>query len=135
MNPVGTSPDYEGLEFYCDLVQSCSDFHEMTGKVGDVILLHPLMVHSATHNGLRLPRIITNPPVSLIAPFNFNRSNADEYSLVERKTLLELAVNSLPEWKISGRREEVVPERVRVQRQMKLDEENRLRGSPVAVAA
>jgi len=135
MNPVGTSPDYEGLEFYCDLVQSCSDFHEMTGKVGDVILLHPLMVHSATHNGLRLPRIITNPPVSLIAPFNFNRSNPEEYSLVEKKTLLELGVNLLPEWKISGRREEVVPERVRVQRQMKLDEENRLRGSPVAVAA
>jgi hypothetical protein len=28
-------------------------FHEMTGKKGDVILMHPLMLHSASKNGLR----------------------------------------------------------------------------------
>jgi len=134
MKPIsqGTS-DHAGLQFYSDLVQSCEEFHEMTGNVGDVILLHPLMVHSATKNGRRMPRIITNPPVSLIEPFNFNRENAEEYSLVERKTLRELGVSSLPEWKITGRREGVVPERVRVQAQMKKDEMMRLRS--VAIGA
>ena len=29
-------------------------FHEMTGNKGDVILMHPLMLHSASKNGRRL---------------------------------------------------------------------------------
>jgi len=138
MKPIGQcdSPDYAGLEFYNTLVQSCSDFHEMTGRVGDVILLHPLMVHSATHNGLRHVRIITNPPVSLVRPHNFNRADPEEYSLVERKTLKELGVDSLPDWKVTGERAAVVPERVRLQAEMKKDEDLRLRrGAAVGVIA
>ena len=38
-------------------------------------------------NMLRVPRVITNPPVGLGAPFNFDRERPEEYSLVERKTL------------------------------------------------
>lgn len=36
--------------------RDCPDesFHEMTGKKGDVILMHPLMLHSASKNGLRV---------------------------------------------------------------------------------
>lgn len=131
MKPVANFPDYEGLQFYSDIVQSCDDFHEMTGKTGDVILLHPLMLHSATKNGLRLPRIITNPAVSLVAPHNFNRQNPEEYSLVEKKTLQELGLESLQDWKITGRRESVVPERLRVQAEMKKAEELRLRSAAV----
>jgi len=38
-------------------------FVELTGDIGDVVLMHPLMLHSASRNNLRIPRIITNPPV------------------------------------------------------------------------
>lgn len=62
----------------------------MTGEIGGVVLLHPLMLHSASKNHLRF---ITNPPVSLKEPFNFNRDNPDDFSLVEKKTLKTLDVD------------------------------------------
>lgn len=54
-----------------------------------------LVLHSASKNFLRIPRIITNPPVALREPFNFNRENPDDYSLVERKTLAALGIDKL----------------------------------------
>ncbi|KIX01639.1 uncharacterized protein Z518_09365 [Rhinocladiella mackenziei CBS 650.93] len=84
----------------------------MTSSVGDVILLHPLMLRSASKNGRRLPRIITNPPVSLVEPFNFDRSDSSEYSLVELKTIRDLGGHEkLKGWKVTGERLAVVPER------------------------
>jgi ectoine hydroxylase-related dioxygenase (phytanoyl-CoA dioxygenase family) len=49
---------------YDDIVQTAADesFHEMTGKKGDVILMHPLMLHSASKNGRRLIRTLTSFP-------------------------------------------------------------------------
>ncbi|THH08895.1 hypothetical protein EW145_g2398 [Phellinidium pouzarii] len=76
-------------------VKNCKTFVEITGEVGDVVLMHPLMLHTASKNYTRIPRIITNPPVSLKEPFNFNRENPEEYSLVERKTLKEIGVEKL----------------------------------------
>jgi hypothetical protein len=98
----------------------------MTGQVGDVILLHPLMVHSATQNGKRLPRIITNPPVALRAPFNFDREDESEYSLVELKTIQEIGADQLKGWTITGKREKIVPERVKIQEDMRKEEQQRL---------
>ena len=77
MSPIEDPERWEsGLQWYTDAVQTMPDdaFHEMTGEVGDVILLHPLMLHSASRNGRRLPRIITNPPVALRHPFDFDRA-------------------------------------------------------------
>jgi len=119
-----------GLKFFNETIQSCppSSFHEMTGSRGDVILLHPLMLHSASKNGRRLARIITNPPVSLNAPFEFNRSNADEYSLVELKTIQDLGGHdALKGWEITGDRKPVVPERLRIQAKWMEEEAKRLR--------
>ncbi|KAK5331144.1 hypothetical protein LTR93_000146 [Exophiala xenobiotica] len=136
MTPVNAGEKTEnfenGLEFYSRLVQGCADenFHEMIGSVGDVILLHPLMVHSASKNGRRLPRIITNPPVSLVEPFNFDRTEQanGEYSLVELKTIKEVGgLEKLRGWKIQGQRHEVVPERVKRQARMLEEEKRRLR--------
>lgn len=90
-------------------------FTEATGETGDVYILHPFMLHSASKNLRRDIRIITNPPVSLNEPFNYNRSDPSEYSLVEQKTLKDLGrPEGLPEWKITRERERVVPDRVRV---------------------
>ena len=127
MVPVEQSTGKERICFYSNLIQSCTEFHEMTGKVGDVILLHPLMVHSATKNSKRMPRIITNPPVALNAPFNFDRSDGSEHSLVELKTIKEIGAENLKGWEISGKREKLVPERVRIQELMKKEEQQRLR--------
>lgn len=115
------------LAWYCGAIQDCADgqFVEATGAAGDVYLLHPLMMHSATNNALRRPRIITNPPVSLREPFCFNRGG--EYSLVEQKTMQSLGGDEvLRTWRITRPREAVVPERVKIQEAMKRDEARRL---------
>jgi len=88
-----------------DCIPNCSKFSEMTGKKGDVVLMHPLMPHSAAKNHLRNIRIISNPAVSASEPFNFNRADPSDYSLVELKTLRDLGAKSLPDWKITQPRE------------------------------
>ncbi|KAK3104290.1 hypothetical protein LTR53_018525, partial [Teratosphaeriaceae sp. CCFEE 6253] len=52
------------LKWFCDTAHAQPDeaFVEACGEVGDVYLLHPLMLHSASNNSLRNVRIITNPP-------------------------------------------------------------------------
>ncbi|KAK4865752.1 hypothetical protein LT330_009185 [Penicillium expansum] len=115
MYPRGQEPVGDPTEtpFYSDIVKNCNDFHQMTGKVGDVVLLHPLMCHSISVNSLRHPRVITNPPVALKQPFKFDRDDPSKYSLVEKKTLEMLGKDRLSGWKIKGRREFVVPERLK----------------------
>lgn len=89
-------------------------FVELTGLVGDVYLLHPFMLHSASQNLRRDIRIITNPPVALKKPFEYFRTDG-RYSLCEQKTLKELQrPEGLPEWKIACPREKIVPERLKV---------------------
>jgi hypothetical protein len=123
----GPQPPDTALRFYISLIQQCTDFREMTGDIGDVVLMHPLMCHSASRNSLRIPRIITNPPVGLKEPFNFDQEDPTQYSLVERKTLLALGKNRLQGWKITGERERIVPARMKGALEMKRQEEERLR--------
>ena len=125
-HPEGVLPGGFGA---LDKIKECEDFHEVTGSPGDVVLMHPFMMHSASKNALRIPRIITNPPVLLKEPFNFDRENPEDYSIVEKKTLKELGVSSLPGWKIKGNRRVVVPERVRIQAEMRAQELKRLAGA------
>ncbi|KAF2814798.1 uncharacterized protein BDZ99DRAFT_506167 [Mytilinidion resinicola] len=103
-----------------------SAFVEVTGQIGDVYLLHPLMLHSASKNATRVPRIITNPPVSLREPFCFDRREEDEFSLVERKTLKALGRERLEGWQIRGSRERIVPERTNILERMRKEEAERL---------
>jgi hypothetical protein len=108
-----------------DAARKCNQFVEMTGEIGDVVLLHPLMLHSASKNHARIPRIITNPPVSLKQPFNFSRKNPKEYSLVEQKTLKELGVDKL-DFKITTERRKIIPQRLAAQNKMMEAEKRRL---------
>ncbi|ORY15820.1 hypothetical protein BCR34DRAFT_622637 [Clohesyomyces aquaticus] len=131
MTPRAQNPTFEqektGLKWYNEIAASMSDedFVEATGVVGDVYLLHPLMMHSASNNQLRQVRVITNPPVSIKEPFNFDREDGG-YSAVEKKTMKALGKERLEEWRITGARQGIVPERVRVQERMKRLEEQRL---------
>ncbi|KAI0366675.1 hypothetical protein BV20DRAFT_637988 [Pilatotrama ljubarskyi] len=114
-----------GFWSHLEQVKKCTRFVELTGEVGDVVLLHPLMLHSASKNHLRIPRVITNPPVALREPFNFARDDRDEYSLVELKTLRALGVDRL-EFRPTTERRRVVPPRVALQEKMLADEKRRL---------
>ncbi|KEQ74055.1 hypothetical protein M436DRAFT_45137 [Aureobasidium namibiae CBS 147.97] len=133
-HPEGVMPDMTAVEgretpykdfdhgFYDKAVAAVEKekFKTATGKAGDVYLLHPLMVHSAAPNYLREPRIITNPPISLLRPFNFDRKDGSQYSLVEQKSLNALGKpQGLDGWKITRERKLIVPERVRLQAEMK----------------
>jgi hypothetical protein len=81
-------------------------FLEATGKLGDVYLFHPLMLHSVSDNLRRDLRLITNHCISPKKPFNFDRANRKDYSLVKQKTLRELGrPEGLPGWKITRERE------------------------------
>jgi hypothetical protein len=108
-------------------------FFEMTGEIGDVILLHPFMLHSASKNLLRNVRVITNPPVSLKEPFCLNRERKEDYSLVELKTLRDLGmpeglVGDFGNWGIVGERRGWIPSRLRRMEEMKRLELERLKG-------
>ncbi|KAJ6010099.1 hypothetical protein N7522_005115 [Penicillium canescens] len=112
-------------------------FHEVTGEVGDVFLLHPFMLHSASRNLRRDVRIITNPPVALKEPFNFNLVDG-QYSLIEQKTLRDLGrPEGQPEWKITGSRELITPRRIERQSRMALEELERVKlsGEPITKLA
>jgi len=135
-HPAGVSPrmtprggaDFAkelNLDWFNNLARSCDNFVEATGKGGDVDLMHPLMLHSASSNALRNVRIITNPPLSLKEPHRFYREDGN-YSLVEQVTMRALDSKNLKDWKLAAPREGVVPERVRIQERMKRDEEARL---------
>jgi hypothetical protein len=131
MTPRAQNPDFvqeQGLKWFNELAATFPDeaFVEATGVVGDVYLLHPLMLHSASNNQLRNVRVITNPPVSVKEPFVFDREDGN-YSAVERKTLAALGKDRIEGWKIKGARQRIVPERVRLQEEMKRKEEERLK--------
>ncbi|HEX8095658.1 phytanoyl-CoA dioxygenase family protein [Jatrophihabitans sp.] len=100
---------------FTELISQCSDFVELTGKAGDVVLLHPYVLHATSQNVLQVARFISNPPLELKAPLSFDRSDPCDYSLVELAVLRGLGAERLP-YRPSGPRESVVPQRVLAQR-------------------
>jgi hypothetical protein len=91
-HPEGIPPGDFDMQ---DILSQCTEFVELTGKTGDFVILHPYMVHASSQNVLRRPRFMTNPPVILENPMNFNRQNPADFSLLERATLHYLGVDRL----------------------------------------
>lgn len=85
------------------LIDQCREFKEMTGRCGDVILLHPFMLHNSSHNVTGRPRIMSNPPLALREPLNFNRDNSADFSPIERCVLHALGVERLAYKRTAGR--------------------------------
>ena len=118
--------DMPGYRHHPAEIAKCTNFIELTGEVGDVVLMHPLMPHSASPNVPRLvPRVITNPPAALRTPFCFARGDPREYSLVERATLRALGVDRY-EFAPTAPRERIVPARVGNEAKMIEEERRRL---------
>lgn len=114
MLPRGSPQPAHQMSWFGDQVKDpskCNLFQQMTGKCGDVVLMHPFMMHSASRNSLHIPCVITNPLVSVKEPFNFNRENPDDFSLIEMKTMAALGKKRLPDWKATGPRETIKAKR------------------------
>ena len=84
-------------------ITECHDFREVTGKTGDVIIMHPYMLHASSQNHSGKARFITNPPVALKEPMNFNRADPADYSPVEQVVLNALGVERL-DFQLEGER-------------------------------
>lgn len=106
-------------------VKACSDFVEMTGRAGDVVLMHPFILHAQSQNPSGRPRFITNPPVSLRDPMCFNRENG-AYSLVEQAILNALETDHY-EFLQTAPFERLHPERERIQAKMLAEQQARLK--------
>ena len=106
------------------LIHKCEQFEEITGEIGDVILIHPYMLHAPSSNPSGRARFITNPAISLNDPMCFERGDGG-YTLVEQVVLNSLGVDSL-DWQITSERELIVPERIARQQKMLEDQKARL---------
>ena len=89
-HPEGVEPGGFG-----GLIDGCREFVELTGDAGDLIILHPFMLHASSNNHSGRPRFMSNPPVVLKEPLNYNRSDPDDFSLLERATLHALGLERL----------------------------------------
>lgn len=77
----------EGVDFVHDrgarFTRLCSRFHEVVGETGDMVLMHPLMLHSGSPNPSGRIRWMGNPMVYMKQPLDPMRANLDELSPVE----------------------------------------------------
>lgn len=86
------------------------------------------MMHAASPNRLRVPRIITNAATMIREPYKLKRSNPEDYCLVELRTLHALGVDPKDgyDFKPTAERRRIVPERQLRQDAEKLKESERL---------
>ncbi len=80
----------EGVDFVSnrgrEITMQCERFHEVVGEVGDVLLMHPLMMHSSSPNRSGRIRWMGNPMVYLNEPL-------DPFRPVEEMSPVELAIH------------------------------------------
>ena len=123
-HPEGVLPSGAPEVSFGSLIQECSDFVELTGKIGDVVLIHPFMLHASSQNHSGRARFITNPPISLKEPMRFDREDPTEFSPVETAVLRGLGVDCF-EFQPVAPRERIISEGMK--RKQKLLEEGQAR--------
>ncbi|MFP6722939.1 MAG: phytanoyl-CoA dioxygenase family protein [Candidatus Poribacteria bacterium] len=79
-HPEGVNHNY-GWNYFA---KDCSDFRELTASAGDIVILHPFMLHARSNNPSGRIRYMNNKCVSLWEPFNFNRLDSN-YNVIEEK--------------------------------------------------
>lgn len=90
------------------LIEQCSVFGELTGEAGDMVLVHPYMLHRPCRNPSPRPRFIANAAVVLAQPMRFDRAPPHTHSLVELAVLRGLGRRRLA-YEISEPREALKP--------------------------
>jgi len=86
--PHGIS--YLELRKICD---AATDFpvEEITGEAGDLLWMHPHLIHARSPNTQKTIRVAANRCIALHAPMVIEGRTEEEYSLVERAIRLALA--------------------------------------------
>ena len=94
-HPAGLHPDsVQGSGYLIPgLIEQCTEFEELTGEPGDMVLLHPFMLHRVSVNPSRRPRFIANMALVLTEPMQFSRPAGETYSLVELAVLKALGAD------------------------------------------
>jgi ectoine hydroxylase-related dioxygenase (phytanoyl-CoA dioxygenase family) len=117
-HPEGVEPN----DIPCrQLIAECREFVELTGRAGDVVLMHPYMLHCGSQNHSPAPRFITNPSLFLREPMRFDRDNPADFSPVERAVLRGLGVERF-EFRSTRPRRRIVSEQEKMQEQLKAEE-------------
>jgi hypothetical protein len=124
-HPEGVLPQGAPEASFGSLIGQCREFVELTGRIGDVVLIHPFLLHASSQNHSGKARFITNPPVSLQEPMNFNRENPADFSPVERAVLQGLGVDRL-DFQPTAPRERIVSEGMKRKQKMLEEEQARL---------
>ncbi|MFP6797037.1 MAG: hypothetical protein VB933_08225 [Pseudomonadales bacterium] len=96
-HPEGLHPDgVQGSGYVIpNLIEQCAHFEELTGEAGDMVLVHPYILHRVSENPSDRPRFIANSALELNDPMRFNRPVGEPHSLVELAVLRALQTNRL----------------------------------------
>ncbi len=130
-HPEGVLPQGAPEASFGSLIHQCRDFVELTGRIGDVVLIHPFLLHASSQNHSGKARFITNPPISLREPMQFNREDPAAFSPVERAVLQGLGVDRL-DFQPTAPRERIVSEGMkRKQKMLEEEQARRALASPV----
>ncbi len=130
-HPGGVEPGTFSKE---RLIDQCSEFGELTARAGDVVLMHPFMLHASSANHSRNARFMSNPCCSFVEPMQFHRTDGSEHSPVELAVLHALGVPFL-DFQIEGERQEIVPERRKRQLELLRLEQERMAATAATTAA
>jgi hypothetical protein len=96
-HPEGLDSPFEDT-LYSHIPQ-CNKISSIVAKKGDVFITHGLLPHTNGWNHLHYARVITNPHINLVKPFNLNREDPTDYTLCEQVILKALGRESIPEFK------------------------------------
>lgn len=77
-HPEGLDSPFEDVLY--KHIPECQDFSRVVAKAGDVFITHGLLPHTNGQNHLHYARVITNPHVNLVEPYNLNRADGDYVS-------------------------------------------------------
>lgn len=84
LEPQGTKHPGADPEFQQYIADNLRRAVEVTGRVGDVALMHPFIMHAQSPNTGNAVRMLCNPCQSLTEHMKFHRENPADYSPVER---------------------------------------------------
>ena len=132
-HPEGVLPGGAPGASFSSLIHECREFIELTGRVGDVVLIHPFVLHASSQNHSGTARFITNPPISLKEPMRFDRPDAADFSPVERAILNGLGVERL-DFQPTAPRERIVSEGMKRKQKLLEEEQARLATAAGALA-
>lgn len=122
--PEGLHPDgVQGWGYLVPgLIDQCTRFEELTGEAGDLVLLHPYMLHRVSVNASTRPRFIANLAPVLNEAMCFSRPGHTGYSLVELAVLWALGRDAI-EFTPTREPEAVVPRPFRENGELALQEQ------------